>query len=114
MITVIHKKNIDKYDQVFYIGRGSSLGNPYTSIKGRETKAKYIADSREESISKFREYLEDCIENKDKKVCDMLNRIYKAALHTDVCLACYCKPKSCHGDVIKEIIDEKLAQKKSQ
>lgn len=111
MIKVIHKKDSDKYEKVFYVGRGSPLGNPYTSIKGRETKAMEVVDSREESISKFRKYLQDCIENKDKDVCDMLNQIYKSAKDGDVYLACYCKPKSCHGDVIKEFVDKKLSQK---
>lgn len=39
MIKVIHKKDTDKYNNVIYIGRGSNLGNPYTSIKNRETLA---------------------------------------------------------------------------
>lgn len=109
MIKVIHKKNKDKYDNVIYVGRGSVLGNPYTSIQDRETKAEFVVDSREESIESYRKYLLNCIEKKDKKVCNALNDIYTIALKEGVHLSCYCKPKSCHGDVIKEIVESKIS-----
>lgn len=108
MIKVIHKKNSDKYENVVYVGRGSALGNSYTSIQGRETKAKFVVDTREESIESFKKYLLKCIDEKNEKVCDMLNDIYKLALEKDVHLSCYCKPKACHADIIKEIIESKL------
>jgi len=110
MIKVIHKKNTNKYENVLYIGRGSDLGNPYTSIQGRETKAEYVVSSREESIESFRGYLIKCIEEKEEKVCSMMNQIYTLATKGDVYLACYCKPKSCHGDVIKEIVESKFPE----
>lgn len=108
MIKVIHKKDSFKYKNVFYIGRGSVLGNPYTSIKNRETKAEFVVDSRDESIENFKNYLNDCINRKDKEVCDILNKIYRLQLEEDVYLSCFCKPKSCHGDVIKEVIESKI------
>lgn len=111
MIKVIHKKDTDKYENVFYIGRGSNLGNPYTSIKNRETLAEYTVDSRAESIECFRNYLNDCIERRDERVCSTLNHIYKLAISGEVYLACYCSPKQCHGDVIKEIIENKIKEK---
>lgn len=114
MIKVIHKKDSDKYENVFYVGRGSALGNPYTSIQGRETKAEFVVDSRKESIECFREYLLKSIENKDKNICDMLNQIYKLALKSDVYLSCYCKPKSCHADIIKEVLESKIPKEKPQ
>lgn len=110
MIKVIHKKDTDKYDNVIYIGRGSELGNPYTSIQSRETKAKFVSSSRKESIESFRKYLIKSIEEKEKKVCSMMNHIYTLAMRGDVYLACYCKPKSCHGDVIKELIESKFPE----
>jgi len=111
MIKVIHKKDADKYEDVIYIGRGSVLGNPYTSIKNRETLAQFVVDSRKESIDCFRKYLFECIEKKEEKVCNLLNQIYTLALEKEVCISCYCKPKSCHGDVIKEIIEMKIKEK---
>lgn len=110
MIKVIHKKDTDKYENVIYVGRGSVLGNPYTSIQGRETLAKFVVDSRQESIQCYKEYLLKCIEEKEEKICSMMNNIYLLSLKGDVCLACYCSPRSCHGDIIKEIIDSKLTK----
>jgi len=108
MIKVIHKKDKDKFDNVFYVGRGSVLGNPYTSIQGRETKAEFVVDSRKESIQCFKEYLLKKIEEKDEKICVTMNEIYTLSLQGNVYLACYCKPKSCHGDIIKEIVESKI------
>lgn len=115
MIKVIHKKDSDKYENVIYIGRGSVLGNPYTSIQGRETLAKFVVGSRKESIERFKEYLIKCIEDKDEKICNLMNKIYKLSCKGDVQISCYCKPKACHGDIIKEIIDSKTTKEsKSQ
>lgn len=111
MIKVIHKKDADKYENVYYIGRGSFLGNPYTSIKNRETLAEFVVDSREESIQLFKKYLLECIENKQENICNILNEIYLKSKKEEVYLSCYCKPKSCHGDVIKEIIEFKSKEK---
>jgi len=111
MIKVIHKKDSDNHDNVIYIGRGSALGNPYTSIQGRDTLAKFVVGSRKESIESFRKYLLECIEKKEEKVCNLLNQIYTLAQEKEVCLSCYCKPKSCHGDVIKEVVEMKIKEK---
>jgi len=110
MITVVNKyKHIPTKNDI-YIGRGSVLGNPFTSIKDRTTKAEFICDSSEDSICSFDSFLREKIKNKDKNICDELNRIYKLAQTEDVYLVCFCKPKNCHGDVIKDIIIS--AQKK--
>lgn len=102
MITVVNKYKHTPTENDVYIGRGSVLGNPFTSIKDRQTKAEFICESREESVEKFKEYILNKIAIKDKAVCDELNRIYKMET---VNLVCFCKPKSCHGDLIKQIID---------
>ncbi len=92
MTTVVHCK---KHPYDVYIGRGSKWGNPYTHIKDRETKAEYIVESREKAIQMYKEWillrpdlLEDLKELKDKR------------------LGCWCKPKSCHGDILVELIKE--------
>jgi uncharacterized protein YeaO (DUF488 family) len=104
MITVVNKYKHTPTENDVYIGRGSALGNPFTSIKDKTTLAQFVCDSREESVESFREYIEEKIASKDKKICDELNRIYRME---SVNLVCFCKPKSCHGDIIKKIIDNK-------
>tara|TARA_R110000772_G_scaffold267998_2_gene393823 strand:+ start:452 stop:817 length:366 start_codon:yes stop_codon:yes gene_type:complete len=108
---MIHVVNINNHDETpndYFIGRGSNLGNIYTSIKDRKTKALYTCNSREESVSLYEIYLLEQIEAKHKHICDTLNEIYLKALKEDVYLVCYCHPKLCHGEVIKKIIENKI------
>jgi hypothetical protein len=41
----------------YRIYRPYLLGNPYTHIKNRETKAIYLVNSREEAVQKYSHYL---------------------------------------------------------
>jgi len=54
MTKVVHCKK-EKYD--VYIGRPSKWGNPFTHIKDKSTKAEYIVDTREDAISKYRDWI---------------------------------------------------------
>ena len=82
-----------------YIGRGTPLGNPYVMS---------YQMTRESSIDNYREWITRKIDSKDKPVVDELDRLYKIAKEKSLVLSCSCKPKPCHGDVIKEILEEKL------
>lgn len=108
MIIVVNKYKHTPTSSDIYIGRGSTLGNPFTSIKDKNTKAEYICDSREESVNNFEEYLTGKILQKDIKICAELNRIYMLSLKENINLVCFCKPKKCHGDIIKRIIESKI------
>jgi hypothetical protein len=94
MPTRIVNLNKEPYD--IYIGRGSKWGCPYTIIKDRPTLAKEIVDSKEEALSKYKEYvlnspeLMESLDELDGKV-----------------LGCFCKPEPCHGDVLLELIAQK-------
>lgn len=50
-------KVVNKYKESYdiYIGRGSKWGNPYSHQSN--TKAQYVVATREEAITKYREYL---------------------------------------------------------
>ena len=95
--TRIVNKYKDTYDE--YIGRGSLWGNPWTHIKDKSTKAIYIVESREKSIEKFKEYFLARIEEDEW----FRNETLKLKGKT---LGCFCKPQSCHGDIIKEWLDK--------
>jgi len=108
-IEVVNKYKHKETNNDVYIGRGSSLGNPYTSKNLLDTIAEFQCSSREGSIEKYKEYLLNKIEQKDKSICDELNKIYKIIKDgTDVYLICFCVPKKCHGNIIKKIIEEKI------
>lgn len=106
MITVLNKKT-DKSDSSFYIGRGSPLGNPYDWTGSIHPQVKYKVDSREEAISKYKEYLKWQLQIANPEICDAINElIIKRFKKEDADLMCFCKPLLCHGDVIKEIVEE--------
>jgi len=94
----------------FYIGRdryGNVLSNPFTSIKDKNTLAKFIVENREDSIEKYRNYFHSEIEI-NQMLQNKINEIY--TLYTNgknVYLGCFCKPLSCHGDIIKKYIENK-------
>ncbi len=112
MITVVNKKTHIPTENDVYIGRGSVLGNPYTSIPDiKLTKASFKCETREESINKFYEYILEKITNKDTLVCAELNRIWKLVKNgVFVNLVCYCTPQLCHGNIIKKIIEDRLKE----
>jgi hypothetical protein len=89
--TVVNKHHKVPYD--IYIGRGSKWGNPFSHMDN--TKAEFKVNSREEAIDSFKEWiltqptlLEKLPELKGKTLC------------------CFCKPKSCHGDVLAELANK--------
>jgi len=90
-------KVVNKYAEPYdiYIGRGSKWGNPFTHKKG--TTAEYIVESREEAVEKFREWI--------LQQEDLMNSLEELKGKT---LGCFCKPKSCHGDVLAELVNKRF------
>lgn len=108
MITVKNKYKSKAEPNDIYIGRGSPLGNPFTHFDLSKTKAEFHRETREEAVSSYEKYIWDKIRNGDTKICSEIDRIYELALNGDVNLVCFCKPKSCHGDILKKIIEDRL------
>ena len=102
MINIInkHKYPTKQYPpNTIYVGRGSPLGNP-TPIDATHT--------RNDVCDKYhKDMLNAVTYNMLTQVqADELNKIH--ALHKageTVHLACYCYPKRCHAETIKEIIE---------
>ena len=104
MITVVNiKEGIYHPGERVYIHRPFILGNPYKVS---------MFTSREKAIALFEiEFMDMMINKKNTKhfnytkcLC-VLERIRKLSKYTNVYLLCYCKPLPCHGDIIKQIID---------
>ena len=96
---VVHHKKSD-YD--IFIARPSKWSCPFTHIKDRFTAAKYVVSSRIEAINSYREWLE----NGEGKY--LLNDLPELK---DKVLGCWCKNadgtgKSCHGDVLVELVNK--------
>ena len=100
MIIVVSKRSsYEIKGEAIYIGRPSILGNPFTvKDHGHGT-----------AIALFRKWLWKHMQS-DTPQHQELQRL--AELHKqkqDITLVCWCKPKPCHGDVVKAAI-EYLAQ----
>ncbi len=81
---IVHCKK-ENYD--IYIGRPSKWGNPF--VVGKD-------GTRKEVIEKYKKYILS-----NKKLIDSLDELDGKVL------GCWCKPKSCHGDVLIELIEKK-------
>ncbi len=92
--TVVHCKK-EPYD--IYIGRPSKFGNPFTHLHDRKTRAEFIVSSREESIAAYREWITN---GAGKHLLNDLHELKGKKL------GCWCKPLSCHGDVLVELIND--------
>lgn len=91
--TVVHNKK-EKFD--VYIGRPSKWGNPFTHKQG--TLAEFIRPTREDSIESYRKWL---TEGKGQHLLKDLDEL-KGKI-----LGCWCKPLSCHGDVLAELVNNR-------
>lgn len=94
MCKIVHCKK-EPYD--VYIGRPSKWGNPFTHKDDGETLAKYTVSSREEAVESYR----DWIENGEGK--HLLKDLPELKGKT---LGCWCKPLSCHGDILKSLVEK--------
>lgn len=81
----------------------SILGNPFRMYKESQ---------RDEVIDKYKDYFYWHIENDPnfRKAVDYLVEISK---FENIVLGCFCTPKKCHCDVIKEYIDSRHKEWKS-
>ena len=120
----VYNRKIETHHGVnnFYIGRGSILGNPYSPITEKKTKAIYKAADRDDAINKYSHYF-DIMYGSNKaftKAVDEIYNVYQSG--EDVYLECYCKKYNssvnssddvrCHGDVIKEKMENRLLKEK--
>ena len=94
---VVHCKK-EPYD--IYIGRPSKWGNPFSHKDG--TKAEYVVSTRKEAVDRYGDYL---------RGTELINDLHE--LEGKV-LGCWCKPKSCHGDVLVRLLREGKYGKQSE
>lgn len=99
MIINIRNKSTWKGDG-FYVGRPSPLSNPF-KIHGDQT--------REICISHYGEMLRDEILNEVPIIITALKNIEFYLLEYGGCnLICYCSPKLCHAEIIKQVLLNKI------
>ena len=108
MIKVVNKYKHEPTNGDVYIGRGSIFGSPFSHIQSKHPQLKEVFPTREEAVEAYRKYFYGIIDScgcKHKKFKGSLRElIVRLKLGEDINLVCFCKPKACHGDVIKEYI----------
>ena len=112
----VYDRNVEDFSALennYPIYRGASiLGNPYTHLPVKDTKAMFQCKTREEAIEKYSEYFDIMYGNNIEftKIIDEMYEKYKNG--EDVFLECYCKPQPCHGDIIAKKLQEMLIKEK--
>ncbi len=89
---VVHCQR-EPYD--IYIGRPSFWENPYTHQKSKKTLAKHVVRTREEAISRYRDW-----------VLSQPQMLAKLEELRGKRLGCWCNPKPCHGEVLIQLLRE--------
>ena len=117
----VYDRNVEDFSALennYPIYRGASiLGNPYTHLPVKDTKAMFQCKTREEAIEKYSEYFDLMYGNNIEftKVVDEMYEKYKNG--EDIYLECFCGKgkngeKKCHGEVIEEKLQKRLIKEK--
>lgn len=105
MITVVNKRTHEPCGADIYIGNPSVFQNPWsaTGVGSRGNAIEYI------EYYKIR--IADALKlRSEHRMWKSLSELVKMeAEGKEIHLVCWCKPNSCHGDVLKEVV-EKLAR----
>jgi hypothetical protein len=99
----------------FKVHRGYALGNPYTHIKDKKTKAQVIVNTREEAIDRYKRYFEESLKINPEFKAEF-DRIVDACMEYDeVFLGCYCSlNESCHADYIIQRLRQECTKRMIQ
>ena len=82
-----------------YIGRGSLFGNPFTPLPLGRTKAQFQVKTEDESMVCFESWFRERMAND----MSLRQKLLELDGHE---LVCYCKPATCHGDILIKLIEE--------
>lgn len=95
-------------DNVFRVHRGYALGNPYTHIKDKTTKAAIKVKTREEAIDRYKRYFEESLKLNNEFKMEFEKMIDACMVYDEVFIGCYCDlNEECHGDyIIKRLRQE--------
>jgi hypothetical protein len=92
---VVNKRKHKPTPDDVYIGRPSKWGNPYSHMPG--TLAQYRVATRQEALDRYREWI--------LQQPELMAALPELRGKT---LICWCKPASCHGDVLAELVSTRF------
>lgn len=88
-----------------YIGRPTIFQNP-TNTRFDKSNEKL---GRDAACYFFEEYFWGEVDNNEEMIAALRRLERKAKADGELLLGCFCAPKRCHGDTIKEYLDQRLA-----
>lgn len=99
-------------DNVFDVSRPNIMGNPYTHIKDRETKALVKVKTRDEAIDRYGRYFNKML-ILDKEFKEEFEKMVDACFKYDeVFFGCYCKlNERCHSEIIMEKVRKEASRR---
>ncbi len=99
MIRIVNLRNYKLHENevLIKVDRTSPVGNPF--IMHNESERDKVCD-------KYEEYFQNSKER--DRFMNYLRIIYTKAKTQDVALGCWCYPKRCHAETIKNFIEENL------
>lgn len=100
MIRIVNRKTHTPTPLDVPIHRPNLLGNPFPVAEHGRTR----------SIELYTDWLHGRVAEKHPLIIGELNRIVSLAKVGDVCLVCCCKPYRCHGEVVRELIYERMRE----
>lgn len=94
---------VNKYKEPdhVYCGRFTPVGNPFPM------KDKSVAE-RNRVCDEYEDWFNKKMFEKHNKVTQFVNELVLLASVSDLNLGCFCAPKRCHCDTIKDYIDNRL------
>ena len=109
-----HNEDYTSRPNNFYIGRPSTLGNPFSHNGVRSVFKTLTFKTREQAIEAYDKYF-DAMYGKDEDFTKAFDEIYEHYKNgEDIYLQCFCKPNACHGDVIADKLQRKLIKEKME
>lgn len=126
MAIYVYNRNLETHSgpNNFRIYRPFLLGNLWTHIKDKKTKAMYVVNTREEAIRRYDKYF-DMMYHSNLDFKDVVDEMYEKYKNgEDIYLECYCKKYlsndttshddevGCHGDIIKKKLEQRLIKEK--
>lgn len=98
-VIVVNKYKHQRNASTIYIGRGSVFGNRFAVSMGRP-----------ECIAAYKEkYFDPAMESDTPLRRAVLDIVERVLAGETIYLECFCKPQACHGDVIRDRINDILA-----
>lgn len=107
MIRIVNLRNykLNANEVLIKVDRSSVLGNPF--YMASETQRDFVCDKYAEYFSKRKDFEKQNmnIDGIDTTFIHKLIDIATEHLEHDIALGCWCYPKRCHAEVIKEYVE---------